>query len=434
MSADGRSPDIILDRLSRLHPKLIDLGLERTLEMLHAVGDPHLNLPPTIHIAGTNGKGSTLADLKAIYEAAGKRVHAYSSPHLAWFNERIYLAGQNIDDALLMDILEECEEANSGKPITYFEITTAAAFLAFSRVPADVLLLEVGLGGRFDTTNVIEDPAATVITPISIDHVQFLGDTIDKIAFEKAGIIKPGAPVIVAAQQEAAQAVIDARAAEMDAPTYVQDRDWSISTRPDGFSFDGLGQNLDLPKPALRGQHQFGNAAVAVATVLTLQDKIPVSPESISKGIAAAVWPARMQLLKQGPLVDMLPEGWRLWLDGGHNAAAGKVVAELMVEISEDRPAYMILGMLNTKEIISYLDPFKGVVRSLTTIAIPGEDASLSAEASAEAAGQAGLQAAPADDLVSALRDLIASSETGPQDVFICGSLYLAGWVLRENS
>ena len=392
-------------------------------------------MPPVIHVAGTNGKGSTVAYLRAILEAAGHRVHVYTSPHLVRFNERIRLAGELIDDATFSVILEECEAANAGAPITLFEITTAAAFVAFSRVPADVLLLEVGLGGRFDATNVIDRPLASVITPVSIDHVAFLGDTIEKIAFEKAGIIKPGVPVIVGPQDPRALRVIADRAAALDAPTTVFGRDYAVRREADGLVVEAAGAAERLPLPSLPGAHQVDNAAVAVAVAQAVSGALASTTEHRATGLRSASWPARMQRLARGPLVELLPEGWSLWLDGGHNADAGRAVAAQVADWRRERPdepVHLIVGMLNTKAADDYLRPFAGLPASVSTVTIPGETASLSAEAVAAMAGTAGVSAAARASVAEALAGIVSSGGARGR-VLIAGSLYLAGRVLAEN-
>ena len=403
--------------------------------MLERLGNPQRSLPPVIHVAGTNGKGSTIAYLRAILEAAGHRAHVYTSPHLVRFNERIRLAGELIDDATLAAVLEECEAVNGGEPITLFEITTAAAFLVFSRVPADVLLLEVGLGGRFDTTNVVERPLATVITPVSIDHVGFLGDTIEKIAFEKAGIIKPGVPLIVGPQDPRALQVIADRAAELAAPMTLFGRDYTVRREGDDLVVEAGGEAEVLPLPSLPGDHQIDNAAVAVAVARLVSGSLSNSTEDRATGLRTTSWPARMQQLTRGPLVEMLPDGWSLWLDGGHNADAGRAVSAQVAAWRRERPqepVHLIVGMLNTKAADDYLRPFAGLPESVSTVTIPGETASLSAEAVAAMAGTAGLAAAARESLAEALGGIVAGGgERGR--VLIAGSLYLAGRVLAEN-
>ncbi|MDF1792431.1 MAG: bifunctional folylpolyglutamate synthase/dihydrofolate synthase [Thalassobaculaceae bacterium] len=434
-AAGTPAPDAILARLQTLHPKAIDLSLDRVQTLLERLGNPERAVPPVIHVAGTNGKGSVIAYLRAILEAAGHRVHVYTSPHLVRFNERIRLAGEVIDDALFSEVLEECERINGGAPITLFEITTAAAFLAFSRVPADVLLLEVGLGGRFDTTNVIDRPLACVITPVSIDHVAFLGDTIEKIAFEKAGIIKPGVPLTVGPQGPAALKVIADRASALGAPMRVYGRDYVARRDGDGMTVETEEGVEALPLPSLPGAHQVDNAAVAAAVARSVAGTLANTAEHRQRGVRTASWPARMQRLTQGPLVAMLPAGWTLWLDGGHNADAGRAISAELAAWRRDRPdepVHLIVGMLNTKAADDYLRPFAGLPASVSTVTIPGETASLSAEAVAAMASTAGVAAAARDSVATALAQVIAAGDAKGR-VLIAGSLYLAGRVLAEN-
>jgi dihydrofolate synthase / folylpolyglutamate synthase len=435
IAAVSPAPDAILARLQSLHPKAIDLSLGRVQGLLDTLGNPERRVPPVIHVAGTNGKGSVVAYLRAILEAAGHRVHAYTSPHLVRFNERIRLAGTLIDDASFSAVLEECEAANAGQPITLFEITTAAGFLAFARSPADVLLLEVGLGGRFDATNVIDRPLATVITPVSIGHVQFLGDTIAKIAFEKAGIIKPNIPLIVGPQVEAAAAVITRRAEDLGAPVQAFGRDFDGRVKADRLVFDSGADREDLPMPALSGAHQVQNAVTAVAVARAVAHALANDATHRGDGLRTASWPARMQHLTRGPLVDTLPEGWTLWLDGGHNADAGQAVAAQVVQWRRDAPetpVHLILGMLNTKAADDYLRPFAGLTASVSTVTIPGETASLTAEAMAAMAGTVGIGAAARASVADALARVVDGGGSRGR-VLIAGSLYLAGRILVEN-
>ncbi|MDM7944889.1 MAG: folylpolyglutamate synthase/dihydrofolate synthase family protein [Oceanibaculum nanhaiense] len=427
------APETILERLQKLHPKLIDLSLDRMHRLLAALGHPERALPPVIHIAGTNGKGSTLAYLRAIYEAAGYRVHAYSSPHLVRFNERFYVAGAEIADEPLAGFLEECERANGDAPITLFEITTAAAFLAFSRIPADVLILETGLGGRLDATNVVDRPVATVITSISMDHMQYLGDTIESIAGEKAAIMKPGVPALHAPQPyPEAQAVLDAYAARIGAPARRAGIDWTAKAEADALLYDSaLGTRL-LPLPVLPGWHQTGNAGTAIATAEAVLDRLPVNTADIAAGLRNARWPARMQQLTRGPLAAMLPPGWELWLDGGHNADAGRVLAQSARTIWAARPLHLVFGMLDTKTPLDFLSAFAGLAGMVRTVAIPGAEHSLSAEQTAAMAHEAGLAAEPAESVAEALADILRA-DGQPARILICGSLYLAGHVLAEN-
>ncbi|BAI73343.1 folylpolyglutamate synthase [Azospirillum sp. B510] len=423
--------DPVLDRLKGLHPKVIDLSLDRMHRLLAALDHPERKLPPVVHVAGTNGKGSTVAFLRAMLEAAGHRVHVYTSPHLVHFHERIRLAGRLIDDDHLAALLEECEVANAGNPITFFEVTTVAAFLAFSRVPADVVLLETGLGGRLDATNVLDRPAVTAITRISYDHRQFLGESLLEIASEKAGIFKPGVPVVLAPQPEAdALKALTLRATAIAAPI----QSWSAEQRPHGFRFESAGRQIDLPMPGLAGAHQITNAGVAIACL----DHLPlaVDDEAVRRGLAAVEWPARLQRLTHGPLADSLPPGWELWLDGGHNDSAGEVLARQAVDWSAGRPALpllLIYGMLSSKDPFEFLGPLAPFTHALRAVAIPGEEASFTAEESCETAKLCGIRDhGAADGVDAALADLLASRPE-PARVLICGSLYLAGSVLAEN-
>jgi dihydrofolate synthase / folylpolyglutamate synthase len=421
--------DIVLARLMRLHPKLIDLSLGRIEGLLAALDNPQDRLPPVIHVAGTNGKGSTVATLRACLEAAGRRVHAYTSPHLVRFHERIQLAGRLIEEDRLVELLEECERANKGAPITYFEITTAAAFLAFARTPADFVLLETGLGGRLDATNVVRHPAAAAITPISLDHQAFLGDTIAAIAGEKAGILKPGSPAIIGPQPPEAAAVFDDRAAELGAPLFRFGREWWCAAGNSGIHYEGPRWQFDLPLPSLPGTHQIGNSGIAIACLEQLPG-LDISREAIAHGLRHIDWPARMQRLSRGPLVEMLRPGWELWLDGGHNPGAGEVLAAAVAGWG-DRPLYLIVGMLNTKDTAGFLAPLAKHACALWAVTIPGEQNPLPASAIADAARSVGLPAQEAISVVAALRAITA--DPAPARVLICGSLHLAGTVLADN-
>ena len=419
------SSDIILERMMALHPKIIDLTLERINRLLAVLGHPERELPPVIHIAGTNGKGSTQAMIRAGLEGMGKTVHAYTSPHLARFHERIRLAGELIDEAMLTEVLDECYAANSGESITYFEITTAAALLAFSRTPADHTLLEVGLGGRVDATNVIDHPALTVITPVSIDHQQFLGDTLPKIAGEKAGIIKRRVPCIVGPQDEAALDVIERVAARNAAPLQVYGQHWHVGTEGGRLIYQDERGLLDLPLPNLPGRHQVMNAGIALAA-LRSQGADEAACEA---AVTQAYWPARMQRLKQGPLVVAAGKA-ELWLDGGHNPAAGEALADVLAELPKV-PTFLICGMLKTKDIGGYLKPLAAHADQLFAVTIPGEAATLSAEETARAASAAGLAAEEAESVLQAIQTIV--SQAPQARILICGSLYLAGAVLQEN-
>lgn len=418
--------DVILERMMSLHPKIIDLTLDRVWRLLEALGNPQDDLPPVIHIAGTNGKGSTQAMIRAGLEAAGKRVHAYTSPHLARFHERIRLAGHLISEADLTAVLDECYAANGGESITYFEITTCAAILAMARTPADYTLLEVGLGGRLDATNVIAKPALTVITPVSIDHEQFLGNTLAKIAGEKAGIIKRGVPCVVGPQPGEALAVIEEVAARNGAPLLAQGQHWHVSEERERLVFQDDNGLADLPLPNLPGAHQIDNAGAALAALRHLGFDAAAQEAAVRQ----AQWPARMQRLSEGPLPALVPEA-ELWLDGGHNAAAGEALGRHLSRLPE-RPTYLICGMLNTKDVTGYLRPLGQVSKHLYAVSIPGEANTLSAEATAEAAQSVALGATVAASVQDALAQIAAKA---PQArILICGSLYLAGHVLRENA
>jgi dihydrofolate synthase/folylpolyglutamate synthase len=417
--------DVILDRMMSLHPKVIDLTLDRVWRLLGALGRPERALPPVIHIAGTNGKGSTQAMIRAGLEAAGKSVHAYTSPHLARFHERIRLAGELISEEALTEVLDDCYAANAGAPITYFEITTVAALLAFARTPADYTLLEVGLGGRLDATNVVEKPALTIITPVSIDHQQFLGETLPEIAAEKAGILKRGVPCVVGPQQEAALEVIESRAARLGAPLLVHGQHWHVWEERGRLVFQDETGLLDLPLPNLIGAHQVQNAGIAIAALRALG----YGEAACEAAVTRAQWPARLQQLKTGPLVEAAGPA-ELWLDGGHNPAAGEALAEALTRLSP-RPLHLVCGMLNTKDVAGYLRPLAQVAETLTAVSIPGEANTLPAETTARAAEAAGLPAGTAETVQQAIEAITA--KTPNARILICGSLYLAGQVLREN-
>ena len=426
--------DAILERLLTLHPKVIDLSLDRVHRLLALLDHPERSLPPVVHVAGTNAKGSVIAILRAMLEAIGKRVHVHISPHLVHFNERIRLAGQLISDTDLQALLEECETANGGEPITFFEITTGAALLAFARDPADALILETGLGGRVDATNVIDKPLVTAITPISLDHQQFLGDTIEQIAAEKAGIIKPGVPCVIGPQEASVLAVLDDRTRALGAPVLAHGREWTVEEAADGKSFRLTlnGETHDYPAPALAGRHQLLNAAQAIVCLRAMAG-FSATEDDIRRGLATASWPARLQRLSKGPLVRHLSPGCSLWLDGGHNAAAGAAIAAHAREAWDEKPLHLICGMINSKEPATFLAPLGEVAASLTGVAIPGEPNTLSAEDIVRAGEAAGLPSRTASSVQSALWSLL-ERERGPLRILICGSLYLAGTVLRENT
>ncbi|WP_333713552.1 bifunctional folylpolyglutamate synthase/dihydrofolate synthase [Yoonia sp.] len=408
-----------------LHPKVIDLTLDRVWRLLDAVGHPQDRLPPVVHVAGTNGKGSTQAMIRAGLEAGGSRVHAYTSPHLARFHERIRLAGRLIDEAALTEVLDRCYRANGSDPITYFEITTVAALMAFAETPADYTLLEVGLGGRLDATNVIAKPAITIITPVDLDHQQFLGDTIAKIAAEKAGIIKRGVPCIVGPQHEDGLEVIEGLAARAGAPLLAYGQHWHVGTERGRLVYQDEGGLLDLPLPNLPGPHQVMNAGAAIAALRAMGKDEAACEAAVTR----AYWPARMERLTKGALVDLAAPA-QLWLDGGHNPAAGIALAETLRQ-QPPRPTHLICGMLNTKDIAGYLRPLAGVAQSLTAVSIPGEANTIPAADTAAHANAVGLPARVADSVGHAISQI---TEDAPgARILICGSLYLAGHVLREN-
>jgi dihydrofolate synthase/folylpolyglutamate synthase len=417
--------DAILARMMALHPKIIDLTLDRVWRLLDALGNPQNDLPPVIHIAGTNGKGSTQAMIRAGLESAGHRVHAYTSPHLARFHERIRVAGELISEPDLTAILDECYAANGGGAITYFEITTCAALLAFAHIDADFTLLEVGLGGRLDATNVVAKPALTVITPVSMDHEQYLGNSLSKIAFEKAGIIKRAVPCVVAQQESEGLAVIEDVAARLSAPLFAYGQQWHIEPDRDRMSFQDETGLLDLPLPNLPGAHQIMNAGAALMSLRMLG----LGAQPCEAAVSKAYWPARMQRLRTGPLVEAA-KGIELWLDGGHNPAAGEALATHLGSLAK-RPTYLICGMLNTKDIGGYLRPMAPQVEGLIAVSIPGEINTLPAEETAKAAIAAGMDAHTAPTVQLALEEVARRSRSAR--VLICGSLYLAGAILREN-
>jgi len=427
----------IIERLLTLHPKRIDLSLDRMWRVLEALGHPERNIPPVIHVAGTNGKGSTVAFMRAVLEAAGRSVHAYTSPHLVRFNERFRIGspggGRLVSDEALADVLMECERANGNAPITVFEIETAAAFLLFSRNPADVTLLEVGLGGRLDATNVIDKPIASAITPISMDHLEFLGDAIEKIAAEKAGILKRGVPAAIAPQPEAALAVIERAAHGLRAPLRICGEQWHVHAERGRLVYqddDGL---LDLPLPKLPGRHQLDNAGTAIAALRAAGLALPM--QAFEAGIAKAEWPARMQHLSQGALKQLAPAGSELWLDGGHNADGGRAIAAALGDLEErvPRPLVIIVGMLTTKDNVGFLKNFTGLARRVIAVPIPRQEKSVSPETLVDIARGIGL---PADSRGSLEAALIATGHLGLMPaprILITGSLYLAGEVLALN-
>jgi dihydrofolate synthase/folylpolyglutamate synthase len=423
----------VLSRLKTLHPKVIDLSLERIARLLAQLGDPQDGLAPVFHVGGTNGKGSVVAFLRAMFEADGKQVHVYTSPHLLRFHERIVLAGREIGEEELASLLLECEAANGGEQITYFEITTAAALLAFARIRADAVLLEVGLGGRFDATNVVSRPAAAIVTPVDLDHQHFLGERIEDIAFEKGGIFKSGAPAVIAAQAPAAREVLYRCAFMRHAMPFIAGEDWRHHVEAGRLIYQDDGGLLDMPLPRLTGRHQFDNAATALAALHATG--FGLSKGAMAQGIETAQWPARMQRLSKGPLAQAAT-GAELWLDGGHNPAAGRALAVTAADLEEkvSAPLHLIVGMLKTKDAGGFFAPFKGLARTVYTVPIPGHDNAFTPGELAHVAGEQGLNGEPADTPLAAINHImqrtVAQAHTR---ILICGSLYLAADILREN-
>lgn len=427
----------ILQRLEHLHPKLIDLSLGRIERLAAALGNPHEQLPPVIHVAGTNGKGSVIAYLKAMLEAAGLRVHVYTSPHLRDFSERISLAGPDgaapIAEEALTDLLERVERANAGEPITFFEITTAAAFLAFAEHPADVVILETGLGGRLDATNIVPKPALSVITPVSIDHADFLGDTIPQIAAEKAGIIKPGVPCVVARQPDEALDAIVGQASELRAPILAGGAAWDAYEQHGRLVFQDENELIDLPLPRLIGRHQIENAGLAVAAARNLPG-FEIAESDIAQGLNDVNWPGRLQRLGPGALHALTFPNSELWLDGGHNPSAAQALAGAMAELEERVPCplHVIVGMMSNKDAAAFLAPFAGLTEFVATVAIPGQPNAYTAGELSTMARHQGLAGEPARDLEDAF-NLSRSVAQGPVRILMTGSLYFAGKVLEAH-
>lgn len=407
-----------------LHPKIIDLTLDRMWRILAALDHPEQRLPPVVHVAGTNGKGSTLAMIRAGLEGAGRSTHVYTSPHLVRFHERIRLAGHLIEEDVLSVILDDCLAANGPDPITYFEITTAAALQAFATTRADFTLLETGLGGRLDATNVVESPALTVITPVDLDHQQFLGETIEEIAGEKAGILKRGVPCVVARQPDAALEVIEARAARLGAPLYVQGQNWHVTTERGRLVFQDENGLLDLPLPSLAGPHQIENAGTALMALRVL------GAGHAEACVTQADWPARMQRLRSGPMIVATPDA-EIWLDGGHNPHAARAIVATLAAMP-DRPLHLVTGMLRTKDVAGYMSVLSPVAKSLHAVGIPGQTATLRADETAAAAAQAGIAAHEASGPEAAVKSIARSAPHAR--ILVCGSLYFAGEVLKTHA
>jgi dihydrofolate synthase / folylpolyglutamate synthase len=428
----------LLARLSDLHPQRIELGLERMQRLLERLDHPQRELAPVIHVAGTNGKGSTIAYLRAIMEAAGLRVHAYTSPSLVRLNERYRLGrsggGILVSDDELHAVLERCERANAGEPITIFEIETAAALCLFAQHPAEVVLLEVGLGGRLDATNVIDAPLASAIAPISMDHTEFLGDSLTTIAREKAGIIKRNTTTICAEQPPEAMAAIELQAKRMNAPLHSAGQEWQVSIERGRLVYQDDRGLMDLAAPRLFGRHQFDNAGLAIAT-LRAQNLFRIEPAAFEAGVVNAEWPARMQRLGSGALLSQAPQGCEIWLDGGHNAAGGRVAAAALGDLEErvSRPLVVIVGMMANKDADAFLANFAGLTRHIIAVQIPNVDNSMSPDRLADAARQLGMRVETAANVEAGLSSLARLAYEVPPRILITGSLYLAGHVLAAN-
>lgn len=427
----------ILDRLGLLHPKAIDLDLSRVRRLLADLGNPHEKLPPVIHVAGTNGKGSTIAFMRAICETAGLSVHVYTSPHLVHFNERIRLSGKLISDEYLCTLLEEIEKVNKSKPITFFEVTTVVALLAFSRMPADVVLLETGLGGRLDATNVIEKPALTIITPLSIDHTGFLGNTYEKIAFEKAGIMKKGVYCITAKQPQEALDILQKRANDLNVSLIKEGKDWSVEIKKETFLYQGKEKHFVFPLPSLKGEHQIHNAGVAITAILHSPLQKKVKEKDIVKGLQHTQWLGRLQQLKKGKLVNKLPSHWELWIDGGHNIGAAKELLN-MIQKWKDKDLYLIVGMLERKDAKGFLKPFIHQTKKTYTIPVSNmkkisdfKSSSFVPEKLAHIVQGLGGEVSPCKDVNTAVGFILKNKN--PARILITGSLYLIGHVLKKN-
>lgn len=426
----------VLARVAARRPRIIDLSLDRVFTALERLGDPHKKMPPVFHVAGTNGKGSTVAFIRAMLEAAGNSVHVYTSPHLVRFNERIVIAGKEISDAALVDALERCDRAVGEEKLTYFETTTCAAFLAFAETPADYAVIEVGLGGRLDATNVFEQPLASVVSPVDLDHQQFLGDTLARVAAEKAGIFRSGCPAVIGPQDPDVMAGLLKRAQDIGAKPFVFGGDWDVYSEHGRVIYQDEYGLCDLDPPRLPGGHQIMNAGIAVAAVRAAG--LGLSNSVMSAGLASARWPARLQRLTSGPLIDLagklLGAEPEIWLDGGHNPHAGRAIALAMadMEARHSRPLVMVSGMQANKDAVNYFAPFAGLARSLFAVAA-NHDGVSSAEEVANAAMKAGLDARACSSVEEAMR-LACAQKNEPPRLLISGSLYLAGEILKENA
>jgi dihydrofolate synthase/folylpolyglutamate synthase len=427
-----RASDLAVQRLRANHPSLIDLSTGRVQRLLAALGHPERRLPPVIHVAGTNGKGSTMAYLRAIAEAAGLKVHALTSPHLVRFAERVRVAGELISDDGLSELIDVLETANAGEPISFFEITTVLAFEAFARTPADLCLVEVGLGGRFDATNVFDAPAVSVITPVDYDHLELLGPELSKIAWEKAGIIKRGRPAVCARQMDETLEVIEREAEALAAPLLLMGRDFDAWEERGRLLVQMEDRLLDLPPPSLFGGHQFANAGLAVAAALTFDSGL--SEDAAGRGVASAVWPARFQRLTKGPLADLArARGADLWLDGGHNPHAGRALAESASRLvdRDPRPLVLVVGMFARKDAKGFFLPFAEMRPRIIATTFESANAA-SAEELARAAAAAGLAAEIRPDVAAAVQAALSQEGPAPH-VIVCGGLHFAGEVLAMS-
>lgn len=436
--------DLLLHRLATYFPRGIDPNLDRTFRLLRDLGNPQRELPPVIHIAGTNGKGSTLAAIRAISEAAGMSCHVMTSPHLVNFNERLVIAGREIETPALISVLEETERLNAGRPTTSFELTTAAGLVEFSRHPADLCLLETGMGGRLDATNVVDEPLLTLITVISYDHMQYLGTTLAQIAGEKAAIMKRGTPCVIGPQtadglRGGVMDVFTETAERLNAPLFRHGHEWSFEPTRGGFILHTPVDTYEFPRPSLLGEHQVGNAATALMGLLCIQDKLPapLPLSAIEQGLRAIRWPARLQRLTGGELPALLPEGWEIWLDGGHNDTGGEVLAVQAADWRQDspeKPLHLIAGMLNTKDPCAFLKPLAPYLSSAHSLAVPEQPLSLSpAELAGLAADGLGLAMVPASSAADAVAEIVRKN-TKPGRILIAGSLYLAGTILSTST
>lgn len=423
----------LLARFVKYHPDRIELSLDRMYRLLGELGDPHRAMPPVIHVAGTNGKGSTVAMIAAALEIAGKTLSVYTSPHLTRFGERYHVAGATLSDDALLSLFEEVDRINAGKPITEFEVTTAAAFLAMARAPADVAIVEVGLGGRYDATNVFDAPAATVITRVGLDHQEFLGDNLAAIAHEKAGILKPNVPAVVAPQEPDAGRAIAVAARDVGAPPYRAGIEWTLEPGRDGGGTYRRGDTVwPLPPPGLLGRHQLDNAATAAAC-LDVCNFPGVTRDAIVQGLRNVTWPGRTEWLQRGDLAERLPQGWELWLDAAHNPQAAQALAATFGALSarDGRPLHLIFAVLADKDLDGFLAPFRGLAASATAVPIENEIRARPAEELAAAARAAGLDARAAASVRAALEPIVR--EDGPARVLIAGSHLLVGAAIREN-